>query len=197
MTLPDVALDLPSSITTPEATRIARFLQHQDDKFAQSLTLTLYGSAAVSLYLADADDYAYGYTDDIDVGHKIPNAELKCHTTSVSPPLHFQEYGLELRLVHPDWQSSCLDFSGPLNLKHLKVRLLHPIDLVSTKLARGADQDIEDSIRLRQRYFPDQVEQAESRIREAWKYHRPSERERRKIEESFEVIFEHSLDLND
>jgi len=197
MTLPDVAGPLPEDISTPEAERVASFLQHHDRKATESAELTLYGSAAVILYLADSAEYNYGYTDDIDVGHMEPkNIDLSVDVDAVSPPLRFQTFDLERWLVHPDWASESVDVSALLELTNLHVALLHPVDLVITKLGRGAPQDIEDSLLLRDRYFPDHADPVAERTRKAWAFRPPTTRERRTIEVAFESIFEEPLKLN-
>ncbi|GEM_PF-2926626 len=196
MSLPDISELLPECVDTPEAMRIMRFLQFHDRKLSNSTKLTLYGSAAVSLYLADSDNYNYGYTNDIDIGRMEPESvELSVDEDAVDPPLKFQPFGLENWLVHPDWELATVDFSPILNLHYLRVELLHPIDLVITKLGRGSSQDIEDSLLLRRRYISGTTAHVADRTRCAWNYRPVSKRERRTVEDAFESVFEEPLEL--
>lgn len=99
--------------------------------------------------------------------------------------------------MHPDWSASLVEVTDLLEMEHFRIHLLHPIDLVVTKLGRGEPQDVEDGVMLRRRYLDDASGLAARRVRAAWEYRPPSERERRSIEAAFEAIFEQDLGLLD
>ncbi len=157
----------------------------------------MYGSAAVAFYLADESQYEHGYTRDIDIGHMEPKQVIGSafDPASVDPPLHFQTYDFTLWLIHPDWQDAVSDISDLIGTARLAVRLLHPFDLIITKLERAAAQDLEDGILLRDRYV-DSTDQLRQRLVQAAGFYAMSERARSQIEFSFEAIFEEPLDLS-
>ncbi len=196
MTTPDITSKLPHAVTLPQTLRLQTFLQHADQKLDRPWSITVYGSAAVAIYLADERGYEYGYTRDIDIGFMEPKeiGAKTFDTEIVDPPLHFQPYDFTLWLLHPDWKESTVDVSKLLGLNTLTMCLLHPIDLIITKLERAGDQDLEDGILIRERYITD-VAEARSRTIEAAKYHPISPRARSQIEYAFEAIFEESIDL--
>jgi hypothetical protein len=196
MSLPTITARLPAAVESSQACRIRDFLQHVDDNLQQPLVITVYGSAAIALYLADETLYEYGYTRDIDVGHMEPDKLIgpAIDRTAVDPPLHFQTYDFTLWLIHPDWCNSVVDVSSLVGTKLLTMRLLHPYDLIITKLERAAPQDLEDGILLRDRYI-DSVDEMRRRVSEAIMYYSMSERAANQIEFSFEAIFEEPLDL--
>lgn len=109
MSLPSVDPSLPNEIRAQHARRLARFLRHLDDRCRNQLRLVIYGSAAVSLYLADREDIDLGFTKDIDVGRMEPRSvEVNIDSGSVEPPLQLQLYDIEQWLVHPDWEDAIL-----------------------------------------------------------------------------------------
>lgn len=192
-------LPLPDAIIAPQAQRIQAFLRHFDSSISDEVLLILYGSAAVSIYLADESGTGeYGYTRDIDIAQKHPPGidTASLESSCVEPPLHFQEYSVERWLVHPDWREASIDVSELLKTTKLTVRLLHPVDLIVTKLERAADQDIEDSILLMERYVADAAD-VEQRVREAAQHYPLSERVISQIGFSFAAIFGDEYDLSD
>lgn len=197
MTLPDVSERLPTTVTTIQGKRLQRFLAHVDDRLEHDWSIVVYGSAAVALYLADEQDYEYGYTNDIDIGEMEPEHvdQSKFDTDSVDPPLHFQTFPIESWLVHPDWRGALVDASDIIGTDALQVKLLHPFDLIVSKLARGAPQDIEDGLLLRERYV-DRLDEIRERAEEAASYLPPSKSAFRDIEFAFEAIFEERVDLS-
>lgn len=198
MTLPDITSRLPKALESSQAVRLQRFLQHANRQLAEPVSITVYGSAAVALYLADESEYEYGYTRDIDIGQMEPDKAIGAAFDAqiVEPPLHFQTYDFTRWLLNPDWSDSVVDVTPLLGTGRLTVRLLHPIDLIITKLERAADQDFEDSILLCERYVDD-LAQAQKRVEEAAKYYPMSDRVRGQIEDAFEGIFEQPLDLSE
>ena len=199
MCLPDITSRLPRSVTSPQAVRLQTFLQHVDSRLEQPWIITIYGSAAVAFYLADEEEQQerFAYTRDIDIGKMDPDAvSSDFESDIVEPPLHFQAHDFTRWLLHPDWQASVVDISELLGTRNLTVRLLHPCDLIITKLERAADQDFEDGLLLRERYIDD-VNVVHERTYEAAKYYPLSERARGQIEDAFEGIFEQSIDLAD
>ena len=199
MSLPDITPVLPRQITSPQATRLRTFLQHLDASLSTGLSIYVYGSAAVALYLADdSPKYEYGYTRDIDIGAMEPNRveDLVLDSDIVDPPLHLQTYDFTRWMIHPDWQESTVDVSHILETKRLAVRLLHPIDLIITKLERAGDQDLEDGQLLCDRYIDD-VELISRRTREAAKFYPLNARIVSQVEYSFAAIFEEEIGLRD
>lgn len=197
MSLPDVTSSLPEVIESSQAIRLQKFLQHADNQLAKPVSITVYGSAAVALYLADNQGYEYGYTRDIDVGHMEPDRTTggTFNSKVVDPPLHFQTYDFTRWMIHPDWKDSAVDVSALLGTHQLTVNLLHPIDLIITKLERAADQDFEDSLLLLERYIAETSE-VRQRVKEAAFYYPMSDRVRGQVEDAFEGIFEVSLELS-
>ncbi len=62
MGLPDITPALPQQIASPQAIRLRTFLRHVDASLSTRLSIYVYGSAAVALYLAnDSPKYEYGY----------------------------------------------------------------------------------------------------------------------------------------
>lgn len=197
MNLPDITPRLPREIGSPQAVRLRQFLLKADAAVERRCTMTLYGSAAVAFFLADEEGYEYGYTRDVDVGHIEPAIDLRRFASDeTEPPLHFQKYQFSLWLLHPDWAQSTVDVSSLLGTGRLGVSLLHPVDLIITKLERAGDQDLEDGILLAERYIDD-VSIASQRVVEAAKHYAMSDRARAQIEYSFEAIFETPIDLSD
>ena len=199
MSLPDITPVLPEQIASPQATRLRTFLQHLDASLSTGLSIYVYGSAAVALYLADdSPKYEYGYTRDIDIGAMEPNRveELVLDSDIVDPPLHLQTYDFTRWMIHPDWKESTVDVSHLLETELLAVRLLHPIDLIITKLERAGDQDLEDGQLLRHRYIDD-VDLVRGRVREAAKFYPLNLRVVSQIEYSFAGIFEETINLSD
>ena len=198
MSLSDVKARLPSKVHTDEARRIQKYLQHVDNKRKKPWTITLYGSAAVALYLADEHtQFEPNYTRDIDLAWMEPD-EIDCsqfENKSVDPPLHFQTYNVERWLVHPDWKDSVVDVTKILETSLLQVRLLHPLDLIITKLERAGGEDLEDGQRLFERYSED-IERVRERVWEAAKYYPLSSQSVSQIEFSFAGIFEDEIDLS-
>ncbi|MFP4597228.1 MAG: DUF6036 family nucleotidyltransferase [Persicimonas sp.] len=167
-----------------------------DEKLEHPWTITIYGSAAVAFYLADEDHQERAYTRDIDIGDMEPDqVEENFKSDIVDPPLHFQAYPFTQWLHHPDWSDAVVDLSDLIGTHTLIVRLLHPCDLIITKLERAADQDFEDALLLRERYI-EEVSSVEKRVFDAAKYYAMSNRARRQIEYAFEGIFEHPIDLS-
>ncbi len=185
----------PSRITSPPADRIARFLQHVDRQLAHGCEIWVYGSAAVSLYLAD-ERSEEGFTDDIDVGAEEPIFidAMDIDSGVVDPPLEFRKHPIEQWLVHPDWRDTCVDVSTLLGLQRLQVMILHPLDLIVTKLERAESRDIEDCTRLARRYSLDGAEAAR-RLDEAAECYALSERVVSQVEYSFEAVFERKPDI--
>lgn len=85
---------------------------------------------------------------------------------------------------------------GPLQTAQLRVRLLHPVDLVISKLERAADQDLEDGQLLMERYI-DSPSIVRNRLIEAAKFYPLNRRIIGQIEYSFAGIFEETVDLGD
>ena len=198
MSLSDIAPHLPSVIHTAQAERIQNYLRHVDNKLKHCWTITLYGSAAVALYLADEHTpFEPNYTRDIDLAWMEPD-EIDCsefENESVDPPLHFQTYDVERWLIHPDWKDSIVDVTKILETSLLQVRLLHPLDLITTKLERAARQDLEDGQRVFERYSED-IDRIRKRVREAAQCYALSRRSVSQIEYSFAGIFEDKIDLS-
>ncbi len=198
MNLSDVSAYLPEAVLSQQALRIQKFLLQVDTELGCDCTIAVYGSAAVTLYRADdSDAHEYGYTYDIDVARSSPKElDLSGHVDSSSydPPLEFQYYDVERWLVHPDWKEALIDMTALLGTQNLRVCLLHPIDLVVTKLARCNSQDLEDGQSLRERYVSDTAI-VRDRLLEAVKYWPGSDRERSQVEYAFEGVFEEKISL--
>lgn len=192
--LPDVNTRMPTDISADHARRIRAFLHHCDDKLDREVRVVVYGSAALSVYFADREEIA-GYTDDIDIGKVDPETvDIAVDSDAVEPPLRLQTYAIERWLVHPDWEEDVVDVSSLLGLARLTVRLLHPIDLLISKLERNSTKDHEDGRRIRTRYVDD-VETVKSRLNTAWKFYPSSEHAAREIEHAFQAIFEQEYSL--
>lgn len=187
---------LPSRITNEEADRVARFLRQIESLIDSNASLAIYGSAAVSLYFADDSSLVLGATDDIDAAQLHPNFldGLVVSRDLVQPPLEIRFHSVERWLVHPDWKEELVELSDLLGLKRLAVAALHPVDLVITKLERARDRDLEDAIRLVERYSIS-VELASKRTREASEFYPMSERAAGQIRYAFEAIFGVELKL--
>jgi hypothetical protein len=173
-------------------------LSHADECISQTVALSIYGSAAVALYLGDTADYAYGYTDDVDVGAMEPEGvELDdVNSQIVDPPLHFQEFDFEQWVIHPDWHEATVDASELVGTSTISVLLLHPLDLIITKLSRAGIQDIEDAELLCREYAIDETPEVKDRVLEAAKYHPLSERVCGDIEWSYQAIFDAEIDVH-
>lgn len=113
----DPTLSFPKVIKSSQAKRLQKFLQHVDRQLVAPLSITVYGSAAVALYLADDLGYEYGYTRDIDIGHMEPDTVTSeaFNSQVVDPPLHFQTYDFTRWFLHPDWEDSIVDISPLLS----------------------------------------------------------------------------------
>ncbi len=199
MTPPDITPHLPEQIASPQADRLRKFLQHVDASLPGNLSIYIYGSAAVALYLADdSENYEYGYTRDIDVGAMEPErvADLAVDSEIVDPPIHLQLYDVTRWMVHPDWKVATIDLSYLVETTRLEVRVLHPVDLIITKLERAGDQDLEDGQLLRHRYIDD-VEFVRRRTREAAGFYPLNPRIVGQVEYSFAAIFEEEIELQD
>lgn len=57
----------------------------------------------------------------------------------------------------PDYMANLVDLSGRLDLKFLKVMVLHPLDLMLSKFARYADKDYEDISALFEFFVTDKI----------------------------------------
>jgi hypothetical protein len=198
MALPSVSHHLPASLQTRQSRRVAKFLRHADKCIEHSVSLVIYGSAAVALYLGDTGAYSYGYTDDIDVGAMEPeDVELSdLNAEIVDPPLHFQPYDFEQWLINPDWSDDTVDVSSLVGTAELSINLLHPVDLIITKMSRAADQDLEDSILLIEEYEIEESDEFRERLREAARFHHPSDRLRENVEWSYDALFDATIDLS-
>lgn len=188
---------LPREIRDDHAERIQSFLKHVDRQQESEWSLTLYGSAAVALYVADTGlEYEPNFTRDIDIARMDPEEvdRSAINNHSVDPPLVFQPYDVERWLVHPDWRDATVNFTALIGTTFLNVELLHPIDLIITKLERAMPKDLEDGQLLFERY-PEEVDRVRERVREAAKYYVLSDRVVGQIEYSFAGIFQDSIEL--
>ena len=196
MPLPSVDSALPNEIRTRQARRLARFLTHLDGRCREPVRVVLYGSAAVALYLADDDDIELGYTRDIDIGKMDPESiDLEFDAHVVDPPLTIQTHNVERWLIHPDWEQATTEVGGLLGTKRLVVELLHPVDLIITKLERFLAQDIDDGENLSNRYV-DEVGVVVQRLEEAWQFYPQADRVRGQVEDACEAIFDVTLSLD-
>jgi hypothetical protein len=121
---------------------------------------------------------------------------LEVDPNVVSPPLRIQTYAIENWLVHPDWRDYSVNVSELIGTTELSVFLLHPVDLIISKLERNDPDDIEDARYLRARYIDD-VQTVVERLDEAWQFYPGSERSKGEIEHAFEAIFELRHELED
>ncbi|MCK6511836.1 DUF6036 family nucleotidyltransferase [Myxococcota bacterium] len=159
-------LHTPQTLLTRDAKRIQRFLiaverellsRHDADFLAsQNLKVVVYGSCAVSLYLGDeAGESDVSMTDDIDIAVSSGAKLLQECSPQISPPLEIRQSQVENWLIHPDWEDRIFDATSLLGLSFFHVFLLHPLDLILTKLGRYSERDAEDCIRLNSRYIND------------------------------------------
>lgn len=82
-------LPLPTVVKAPDARRLVAALQKVEQGLNRSETIIIFGSAAVSLYLADENHTDPAYTDDIDVDQS--SSPIKAFETFMaSDGLHFQ-----------------------------------------------------------------------------------------------------------
>lgn len=149
---------LPLRLASVEAQRIADALLRVDRLIPEviepaGLTLTLYGSAAVSLYFADEFEEDPAFTDDIDVDGQGMSALLTAALSKHSGDLTFQPTPIGMWLIHPDWREELVEVSALVGVERLRVLLLSPRDLILTKLERYSARDDEDCVRLLRRYI--------------------------------------------
>ena len=148
----------PAQALTPDARWLVERLQAVDRRLTHPVCLRVYGSVAVSLYLADdlAQPYS-GYTDDVDYcpasTERGLSDVLRAATPPLTPSLEFRPSQIELWLIHPDWKDALCDVSGFVGLKKLQLLLVSPRDLVLTKLERYSERDASDCYRIAQRYL--------------------------------------------
>ena len=110
---------------------------------SKPLTVYLAGGMAVHLYTANR------VTTDVDVEFSgriiIPN-DLMVEITleDGSPQLIYLDtnYNSTFALMHEDYQDDAIPVD--LGLEHIQVRVLSPVDLAVSKIARLADNDRED-----------------------------------------------------
>ena len=150
MTLPSITKDfLPDDNTTwsSEARRLADFLRRVDQHFGGEVTIKVYGSAAVAFYTAATSHSGY-MTEDIDVGDpgSLPSGlQIATNLAKQEGPeidFHFRPPGLWL--AAGNWPKYCVDISRELGTKSLSVELMHPIDLIISKMIRWNERDAED-----------------------------------------------------
>lgn len=66
-----------------------------------------------------------------------------------NPSLEFRvAVSVENWLIHPDWRVHLVEVSSHLGLRRLQLYLLHPADLILTKLERWSDRDFQDAMEL-------------------------------------------------
>jgi hypothetical protein len=163
MSLPN----FPTTLLTRDAKRIQDFfsdlekrLLHQYNTQQHPLIsegIVVYGSCAVSLYLADEQQTEVSMTDDIDIDTTDTSSAnlLQDCSPHTQPPLEIRQRCVENWLIHPDWRERVVNVTLFLGLSSLHIFLLHPMDLILTKLGRYKERDIEDCIRLNARYIHD------------------------------------------
>lgn len=158
--------NVPQAILTKDAKRIQRFLLDVESELlarhgvafltSQNLEVVVYGSCAVSLYLSDEiSESDVAMTDDIDITVSSGARMLQECSPQISPPLEIRQSQVENWLLHPDWVDRIFDATDLLGLSFINIFLLHPLDLILTKLGRYSERDAEDCIRLNARYIND------------------------------------------
>lgn len=160
MTLPSLPNDfLPEDDTTwsSEARRLADFLCRVDQHFGEEATIKVYGSAAVAFYTAATSQSGY-MTEDIDVGDPgslpaLQNATELAKQKGPEIDFHFRPPGLWV--AAGDWPNSCVDVSRKLGTSSLSVELMHPIDLIISKMVRWNERDAEDISLIRDTFCID------------------------------------------
>ncbi|RDV36411.1 hypothetical protein DV096_19550 [Bradymonadaceae bacterium TMQ3] len=144
---------LPATIQAQPAKRIAEFIRHVDQRCSAHIDVPIYGSVAITLFLADDPNLAY-QTDDIDVASTGEDArvfgELASQVSGAT--LRVQAYSVQQWLVHPDWRQELVDVSELVGTNHIRLLLLHPVDVIITKLLRWHDRDYADALHLKSHF---------------------------------------------
>lgn len=178
----------PESNWSAESRRLSAFLRHIAKRIDEETRLRIYGSAAVAFYTARLTGYAH-ITDDIDVGDpgSISSA-LEKALPDPDPHLtfHFRRPGMWL--AAPGWTQFCVEITASLDTTPLHVELMHPVDLVISKLIRWNERDAEDVNRLRT-IFPLQAKSLASRLNEAVEHSVISPWESSQLNELLEELF--------
>lgn len=130
---------------TALATGLQALLRQLEERLALSQTVNVYlaGGMAVHLYTANR------VTTDVDAefgGRLILPNDLMVEVTleDGSPQVVYLDtnYNPTFALLHPDYLDDALPVD--LGLQQLQVRVLSPVDLAVSKIARLADNDKED-----------------------------------------------------
>ncbi|TXC75933.1 hypothetical protein FRC91_10555 [Bradymonadales bacterium TMQ1] len=152
---------LPTFIPIDEATwsreaqRLRDFLKRLERHLEGDAALRIYGSAAVTFYTT-ADREPSHMTEDIDVGHpgtlgpELQRAFQQAKAEGADISLHLRPPGLWL--AANDWPDHCIDISRPLQLNSLLIILMHPYDLIISKMVRWNERDAADVELLQSRF---------------------------------------------
>ena len=168
LSLPSVTLPRRSP-ENAEVQRLIMFLAHVDQGLKQTCELHLFGSSAVNFYLADRGENLH-QTKDVDVtgDPKVLSdvsdrrAELSLLASSFDDPapttierLHFQFFRVDQFFIGPDWRENLVSAWHWFGHRELCVKLLHPFDLILSKLERSLPRDLDDCDELYERYVRD------------------------------------------
>lgn len=154
MILPDIDrgfLPVEEHDWSLEAQRLADFLRRVSRNLHGHAAIKVYGSAAVTFFTAARLELSH-MTEDIDIGHPgflepdLERARQSARQETVDVDFHLRPPGMWLAAA--DWVSSCFDISDALGTHPLSVELMHPIDLIISKMIRWNERDAEDAMRL-------------------------------------------------
>lgn len=179
--------NLPCAISRKEVARVGAFLRYCDQQLNQPAEVVVYGSVAVHLYLADVSTLYTFETDDIDVHHSAPESLLRqlnrFRALRQDPAPEFRATNIEMWPAHPDWRSSTQLLSGLVGTQRLHVRVLHPVDLIVSKLERFNERDQVDCDVLLKRYIPNPDVLAQ-RTEQALEFALPNDTLHRRVREN-------------
>ena len=158
-------------------------LTHILDKIDAVLIANGYSGPQVKMYLAGGmavNFYcATRYTEDIDASFSrrllLPYKDMQVafiDESGVSSCIYLDaNYNTSFALMHEDFEDESIEWEGIGNEGRLvQLRVLHPLDLAISKIARYSEQDVDDILSLaRQRYFSS--DELQSRSLDALQYY--------------------------
>ena len=162
---------------------LTRAMAEMLQKLNHSLAQSGYSGEPIKMYVAGGMGVHYycgtRYTEDVDASFSrrvlLPYRDLTVDYVRQdgTPSSIYLDptYNDTFALMHPDYREAAQEWEGlPDQDRHIQLRVLTPLDLATSKIARFSPQDHEDILALAQRkYFTS--DQLRSHAQEALEYY--------------------------
>lgn len=158
------------------AEALCKALRLSESSDSRKREFSIFGGAGVLLWV---NEKMNRMTHDVDIYGDLPEGV----------ELEFQYSPIENYFIAPEWKEDRVEATNALGLKHWRVWLVHPVDIITLKLGRWEDRDFEDALLLVD-VFDIGAETVLSRLTRAWKYYATDHASQRsKIALGFEDLF--------